>query len=173
MLSKLNSILGTSKWYKTLGFVLLFVVAYFAIHYYKTWSYPKGVAPLFSGADVQGRTLQLADTKGRPVLLQFWATWCPICQHSHSTVQSLSRDYQVLSIASFSGSRKDVADYVMDKGLQYSVIVDESNDLARLYGIKGFPANFILDKMGNIRFVTVGYTPEWSLRLRMWFADRF
>jgi len=71
-----------------------------------------------------------------------------------------------------SGDKQEVLDYIEKKTLQTPVVNDPSGQLSANYGIKGVPAVFILDKDGNIRYATSGYSPTWAIRARLWLAGR-
>jgi predicted transcriptional regulator len=66
-----------------------------------------------------------------------------------------------------------VSRYVREKGLSVRVILDEAGSIAERYGLRGVPAVFVLDSVGQIRFVATGYTSETGMRLRLWWAGTF
>lgn len=133
-------------------------------------------APAFHGEriDTEAPTpIRLADYRGQPLLLVFWAEWCPICRLELSTLASLAEDGPVLSVAMRSGHDAAVRDFLRKEGIQgLPVVNDPDGSLAALYGVKGVPVAFVLDGTGQIRFVETGLTSSWGLRARLWWAGR-
>ncbi|RTZ58147.1 MAG: hypothetical protein DSZ33_06405, partial [Gammaproteobacteria bacterium] len=72
----------------------LFLVILFGIQAWMTRDAPRGPAPELSGKllNADQRMVDLADYRGKPLLVHFWATWCPVCKFSHGAVESVSRD---------------------------------------------------------------------------------
>lgn len=152
-----------------LELALLFVFV-FALEQWLTRAAVHGPAPPFAGATVDGRAFSLEQLRGQPALVHFWATWCPICELEHGALAALAEDAPVITVAMQSGSAAEVASYLRRQGLTLPVVVDEQGELARVYGVTGVPASFVLDRTGAVRFVTRGYTSGWGLRLRLWLA---
>jgi thiol-disulfide isomerase/thioredoxin len=119
---------------------------------------------------LSGEPVQLPDAKG-PTLVHFWATWCSICRLEKGSIDSIATDHRVVAIASQSGTRHEVAEHVEKNGITVPVLVDESGELARKFGVKAFPTSFVVDAQGNIVDIEVGYTTEWGLRWRLWRAS--
>ncbi len=108
----------------------------------------------FSLKDLRGETVSLASMKGKVVLLNFWATWCPPCV---SEMPSLNRLYQELRprglqvvAVSLDRSAGDVREYVGKKGFNFLILMDEGNTVARRYKVFSTPTTFLIDKNGNI-----------------------
>lgn len=141
-----------------------------SIRAYQRRDMPGGAAPPLAGSDLQGQPVSLADYRGKPVLLHFWATWCGVCKVEQHNIDALTRDLPVLSVASQSGDANEVAAFVRERGIAPRVVVDEESTLARRFGVHAFPATFVIDARGAIRHVEVGYTTELGLRARMWLA---
>jgi len=106
------------------------------------------------------------------MLLQFWATWCPVCRLEQGSIDAVARDYPVLAVSLDEMNAADLQAWMVGQGVSYPVAIDDSGELARLYGITGVPASFVIDGNGEIRFTEVGYTSETGLRLRLWWAGR-
>jgi len=148
----------------------LVALLFFGIRAYQQRHMPKGMAPSLDGPDLGGEMASLADYRGKPVLLHFWATWCGVCKVEQHNIDAVSRDLPVLSVASQSGGAGEIAAYVRERGISPRVIVDEQSVLASRFGVHAFPASFVIDGDGEIRHVEVGYTTELGLRARMWLA---
>ena len=155
------------RWLLELAAVVLVVVL---IHAYNTRGTPVGVAPDISGVLLDGRPASLKSMRGSPVLVHFWATWCPICAMEQSSIDAIAEDYPVLAVAMDEATPAQIRAYMEDKGVDYPVIHDPDSRIARQYAIRGVPASFVIDAEGNIRFVEVGYTTGIGLRLRLWWA---
>jgi len=144
----------------------------FALHSYQTRNVAGGTAPPFEARLLDGTRVSLDDYRGSPMLLQFWATWCPVCRLEQGSIDAVARDYPVLAVSLDEMNAADLQAWMVGQGVSYPVAIDDSGELARLYGITGVPASFVIDGNGEIRFTEVGYTSETGLRLRLWWAGR-
>ena len=155
---------------------LLFFAIVIGVQLWQARDATRGPAPNFAGQRVDGQPFELAAWRaahpGRPVLLYFWGEWCPICKTTAGNVSNISADWPVTSIAIQSGSPEQVAFVMQEKGYRWSTVVDPKAEILRRYGLPGTPAFAIIDPAGDIRFVSVGYTSEVGLRLRLWWAGR-
>jgi thiol-disulfide isomerase/thioredoxin len=158
------------RWYSWLIYILLFVVVMQAANWWKTRDVQKDNLSEFTGVLMDGSEFSIAEFAGEPVLFHFWATWCPICELENGTIQSISQDYPVISIASWSEGEPEVKAYMRENQLNFSVILDTSGELAQSFGLKGVPTSFIVDPNGEIMFVETGYSTEIGLRLRLWLS---
>lgn len=128
-----------------------------------------GTAPALSGEGPRGEVVDLADHAGEPVLIYFWAPWCPVCRLEAPTINALDRHHNVIAVASWSESA-EVGAYAEESGFRPPVLMDRSGRRADAWGIQAVPAFFVVDGSGRIRFATSGYTPGIGLRLRLWWA---
>jgi thiol-disulfide isomerase/thioredoxin len=108
--------------------------------------------------------------KNKPVLVHFWATWCPTCKVEASNIQSISKNHEVLTIAVRSGSNKDIKQYMDENGFDFKYINDFDGFFAENFNISAYPTTFIYDKDKNLIFSEVGYTSTLGLYIRMWWA---
>ena len=116
-------------------------------------------APDFSLEDRDGRRVSLSDLRGRPVLLDFWATWCGPCRRSMPALEQLYRKYraqglQVVGI-NIEGRGKQQLDYLSAGGYTFPVLFSSGNwesPVARSYGVSSIPRSFLIDGQGNIVF---------------------
>lgn len=107
----------------------------------------------------------------KAILIHFWATWCPTCKLEASNIQTISENYEVLSIAVNSGDNKDIKKYMYDNGLSYKVLNDKRGFFAKEFKIAAYPTTFIYDKNKELVFSEVGFTSTLGLWLRMWWAS--
>lgn len=169
MLQRLRkSWLLSSKWGRRLLELLVFLGLFLAVRAYLLRGTVEGPAPAIAAVELDGRPVSLQALHGKPVLLHFWATWCPICNLELGSIEALSRDYTVVTVAMQSGDADKVRAFMKEKGVDFPVIVDADGRIARRYGVRGVPASFFIDPSGRIRTAEIGYTSEWGMRLRLW-----
>lgn len=149
--------------------ILVAVVA--GVAAWQNRSLPAGAAPPLAGVRSDGAAVKLGPGEAA-TLVVFWATWCPVCQAEAGNIETIARDWPVISVAMQSGDRAEVAGYLAAEGLRAPAIADDDGDISGLWRVRGVPTHFILDPAGNIRFRVVGYATEWGLRFRLWWASR-
>jgi len=119
---------------------------------------------------INGEQFDTDSYDGKPLLVHFWATWCPTCKAEADNIQRLSEYYDVVTFAVKSGDNDKLENYMKERGFDYKVINDETGKWAREYNIEGYPTTFIYDTNGEISFSEVGYTSSAGLFFRMWWA---
>ena len=164
------------RWRRRAAEALLFIAIVIGVQLWQTRDTPRGPAPEFAGRLVDGQPFDLATWRathaGRPVLLYFWAEWCPICKTTAGNVGNVSADWPVTSIAIQSGTAAQVAGVMAAKGYRWPTLPDPAAEVLRQFGLAGTPAFVVIDPAGEVRFVLLGYTSELGLRLRLWWAGR-
>ena len=164
---------GRRRRWLTLALELALIAAiFFGIRFYQQRGMVHGAAPPLQGVLLDGHPASLDALRGKAVLVQFWATWCPVCAAEQGSIAAISQDYPVLSVAMQSEGAQQVAAYLHKRGVTYPVINDPDGSLSARWGVTAVPASFIIDPQGQIRFREVGYTTETGLRLRLWLANR-
>lgn len=176
-LARIRAYLSDRSRWKRWALEFLLVVAVFAgVGYWRAADLPAGPAPLLAGQLADGRAADLAEVVkaagGRPVLVSFWATWCPICKAEEGNIDAVARDWPVLTVAMQSGERMTVAKHLHERGLRFPALIDASGSLAGEWKVRGVPTHFIVDGRGVIRYQSVGYATEWGLRARLWWIAR-
>jgi thiol-disulfide isomerase/thioredoxin len=106
----------------------------------------------------------------KPVLIHFWATWCPTCKLEAANIEFISKHFEVVTIAVDSGTSAKLRAYIKEKNYTYRVVNDSLKHLSKEFNIAGFPTTFIYDKNKKLIFSEVGYTSIIGLYLRMWWT---
>jgi thiol-disulfide isomerase/thioredoxin len=160
-----------AKWRGYAINVLLILVVVGGIRAWQQRDMVSGAAPALKGVTLDGQLFQLPAHPGQPVLVHFWATWCPICRTEQDNIVAVARDDpHVITVAMTSGLTNDVVTYMKEQGIDFPVVNDPDGSLSAAWGVHAVPASFIVAPDGQIRFVEVGYTTELGLRLRLWLA---
>jgi thiol-disulfide isomerase/thioredoxin len=113
-----------------------------------------------------------ADATGKPLLIHFWATWCPTCKLEAGNIQTLSEKYEVITIAVKSGSNEKILAYMKENDLNFKTINDHEGTIAQKFKVPALPTSFIYDRKWKLSFTEVGYTSTLGLWLRMWWAEK-
>ena len=100
-----------------------------------------------------GSTLKLSDLKGKVVLLNFWATWCPPCREEIPSMMKLNKfmagkPFQMVAISIDEGGKPAIEAFFKETGFSLPTYLDVSGASAKSYGITGVPESFIIDKHG-------------------------
>lgn len=109
-------------------------------------------APAFTLTDLEGRTWSLEALEGRPVVLNFWATWCAPCKVEHPLLLDSARrhpEVQFLGIV-YGDEEAPVRRYLASAGSAYPILLDENNRTAIDFGVGGVPETFFVDRRGVI-----------------------
>jgi peroxiredoxin len=128
---------------------------------YSPASNTNAAAPQFTLTDVVGHPITLSNYRGKVVILDFWAPWCPPCRREIPDFISLQNQYtsqglQIIGIGL--DQQSNVAAFVQQYGINYPVAVGD-DAISNLYGgVSGIPTTFIIDKEGNISNKFEGFT---------------
>lgn len=164
------------RWRRWALEISIFIVVFFAFQAWQLRDTVRGPAPEFSGQQLDGSHFALAQWQathaGKPVLLYFWAEWCPICKTTSGSVTSIADDWPVMSIATQSGDALAVGREMRERNYGWPTVIDTDGSIMKQFALPGVPGFVIIAPDGNIRFVSVGYTSEIGLRLRLWWAGR-
>lgn len=158
------------KYYRWIIEIALILIMLSAVRFWMQRDIVSGIAPNVSSMMLNGHSYDLYQDKNRPILVHFWASWCPVCKLEQSNIQNVSDDYPVITIAMQSGNDAEVKKFMQQEKLSFRVINDEHGRISQNYKIKGVPVSFIVNKENKIKFVEVGYTTELGLKIRMWWA---
>jgi thiol-disulfide isomerase/thioredoxin len=167
---------GWLRWRRRLGGWLINLVLIVAIvagvQWWKGRTLVTGEAPPLVGVTLEGTPIDLADWRGRPVLVHFWATWCPVCRITDGIVDAIAEDHAVVTVALQSGTEDEIRAYMREAGQDFRVVSDPDGRLSRAWGVAGVPTSFVIDGDGRIRSSIVGVSTGPGLRLRLWLAGQ-
>ena len=121
-------------------------------------------APAWKLKDVDGKAVELAQFRGKVVILDFWATWCPPCRTEIPGYIALQKKYAqdglvVVGISVDTDGTAPVRKFVKDFGMNYTVVMADDT-VQDAYGpLQGYPTTFIIDRDGRIRDKKLGRMP--------------
>jgi thiol-disulfide isomerase/thioredoxin len=121
----------------------------------------------FTLQDMSGKNVRLSDYKGRVVLLDFWATWCPPCRASIPGLEKLHKAYKdkglvVLAVSLDMGGWDSVKSFIRDNGITYQVLKG-TDDVSDQYQVRTIPMILVLNKEGRITKRYLGFGSEEDL----------
>ncbi len=130
---------------------------------------PDYAAPDFTVFDREGNAVKLSDYFGKPIILNFWATWCYYCKEEMPDFQQAYQkhpDVQFLMVNATDGQKETeqiAKDYVAEQGFDFPVFFDKEQQAVSAYYISGLPATFLIDKNGNLVTYATGMLDAESL----------
>jgi len=119
------------------------------------------LAPDFTLKDVKGRSYTLSELRGKVVLVNFWATWCPPCRAEMPSMEKLnamlaSDDFVLLAINAEEDALDIVKEYLQESPHSFPVLLDGETAVQRQYGVYAFPETFIIRRDGIIADHVIG-----------------
>lgn len=110
---------------------------------------------------VDGSTLKLSELRGKVVLLNFWATWCPPCREEIPSMMKLNKlmvgkPFQMVAVSIDEGGKPAIDSFFKESGLLLPTYLDASGASSKTYGITGVPESFVIDKQGVLVKKVVG-----------------
>jgi peroxiredoxin len=132
------------------------------------------LSPDFALETADGEIIRLSDLRGRPVIVNFWASWCPPCREEMPALERVYQAYQdqgalVLGVNStVQDDRQKALDFAAEQGLTFPILFDSTGEVTQQYGVRALPTTYFIDAQGIIQEVIAGGPmAEALLRIRM------
>jgi len=118
-------------------------------------------APDFTFPRLDGKMVSLSDYRGKVVLVNIWATWCPPCVDEMPSMEKLYRElkdegFEILAVSIDASGAKDVLPFMKKYKLSFPALTDTRGAIKELYQTTGVPESFIIDKDGIIVEKVIG-----------------
>lgn len=123
-------------------------------------------APDFQLEDTEGKLITLSELRGKVVLVNFWATWCPPCKEEMPSMDRLNKfmageDFVMLAINTEKDGRSVVPAFLQNNPHDFTVLYDDKGTVQQQYGVYKFPESFIIGKDGTVDQKIIGQI-DWS-----------
>ena len=120
-------------------------------------------APAFSLKTLEGDTADLSEYRGRPILINFWASWCKPCRAEMPLIIAVYRAHQpeslavlAIDLADQERSTKDIRNFQAEFQMPFPVLLDEKGKARKLYRLRGVPTSVFVGSDGVVRAVNPG-----------------
>jgi len=122
------------------------------------------IAPDFKLQNLEGKTVSLRSLKGKPVLINFWATWCDACLYEMPILEQIYEEWSekglVMLAINAGESPAKIQSFLKRYNFSIPVLLDTSEAVARRYGVTGLPTTFFIDKSGILQDKVIGAFPN-------------
>jgi len=119
-------------------------------------------APDFTLEDMDATKFSLQDYRGKVILLNFWATWCPPCRREMPSMERLHQNFKDKEFIVLAINQMEDGDHVfaytgqLEIDPTFTILFDKDSTVSRAYRVQGLPTTYLIDKKGNIRFRAIG-----------------
>ena len=121
------------------------------------------LAPDFELRTLDGQAIKLSSLRGKKVILNMWATWCPPCRLEMPDMEKFYAKHKnegieilAVNLTKAEKSRGDVPKFIKDFGITFPVVLDENSEVAQMYQVVSIPTSYIIDSQGVIQQKIVG-----------------
>ena len=120
------------------------------------------LAPDFELVSLEGELVSLSELRGKAVLVNFWATWCPPCRSEMPAMQQVFDEYGTEKFVILAVNRthqdrsQDVETFVLERELTFPILLDNTGDVSNQYQVRSLPTSYFIDPDGIIREVVIG-----------------
>lgn len=144
------------------------LAAFFALLFVVSTSFAQEKLPNVVLKDINGNSINLSElsNNGKPIVINFWATWCAPCKRELNTISELYTDWvEETGVKIYAVSVDDqrtvdkVKPYANAQGWEYEILLDTNGDLKRAIGVNNVPFTLLLDGKGNIVWKHNNYNP--------------
>lgn len=131
---------------------------------------PPAKVPVFTLSDLDGKEWKSSQFAGKPLIIDFWATWCNTCKETVPKLAELQDKYKakgltVVGISVDKGSAEKVAKAAKKLGINYLVLLDKENTMGAVFGFNGIPSVYVFDRRGKLATAMPGYDPDQEKQL--------
>lgn len=123
------------------------------------------LAPDFSLLDIDGAVYRLSDYRGRVVIVNFWATWCPPCREEMPSMQRAWEQLRAEGILMFGinvGEDEDtIFQFTADYPVDFPLLMDSDSSVTGMWPVRGLPTTFVIDPAGRLVYQAIG-SREWD-----------
>jgi cytochrome c biogenesis protein CcmG/thiol:disulfide interchange protein DsbE len=140
----------------TLGFLTLLKGRDSAVLSGKITGHP---APNVNLPSLNGQIVSLEELRGKPILINFWATWCAPCKEEMPLLESISKEYGSnlrVIVINEGDSLSEVREFIEKEKLNLQVLLDKDKQVGDLYKVGGYPTSVFIDKDGVIQAIFLG-----------------
>ena len=119
-------------------------------------------APDFMLDTLDGKKVTLSELRGKIVIINLWATWCPPCRAEMPALENVYKQYKDSGVVILGlnvtnqDSEKDIPPFVKEFGLTFPILLDRDGSVSALYQLRGLPTTYFVNREGIIRTVVVG-----------------
>ena len=128
-------------------------------------------APDFSLKSLDGSSVRLSELRGKPVIVNFWATWCPSCKEEMPVLQAAyekyrDQGYEFLGV-DLNEDGGTVQDFVQKGGYNWVFLLDTSGEVSTTYRVSGIPTTYFIDREGVIQEMFIGPVSKGILETKL------
>ena len=124
----------------------------------------KEPAPDFTLALLDGKKFHLGDHKGKPVMINFFASWCLPCREEMPVIEKIVQEYGPRGVVflgvAVDDTEKKMQDFVARYGVTFPVGLDKTSEIQKAFGLYGIPTTYFIDKQGVINYFHSGTVTE-------------
>ncbi|MFC4618605.1 peroxiredoxin family protein [Camelliibacillus cellulosilyticus] len=120
-------------------------------------------APDFTLKNFAGKTVNLSDFRGKNVIINFWASWCPPCRAEIPELESYYQSHKnkaftilAVDVTSTEATVSGVKSFVQKNHMSYPVVLDAEGDVSSAYGVMSLPTSYFIDSKGIIKYKVIG-----------------
>jgi peroxiredoxin len=118
-------------------------------------------APDFTLKSLSGKNLKLSEYRGNVVLLNFWASWCGPCREEMPLLNYLHNRYEAVGFVVLGVNVEEQSEmarsYIVDRPVDFPILLDNTNEVSKLYKVIAMPSTVLIDRNGNMRYLHQGF----------------